>query len=128
MFCFAHRTLLSLLVSVLLPIAAESAVASVPDLNALNQMAARFVPTPLKVDTSKLSEGDDKALIKLIQAAQAINPLFMRQLWSGNAALYKKLQGDKTPLGQARLHYFWLDKGPWSDVDEHRAFCLECLR
>jgi hypothetical protein len=122
MFCFMHGILLSLLVSVLVPITAESAVASVPDLQALNQMSARFVPTPLKVDTSQLSSGDRKALIKLIQAARAINPLFMRQLWAGNLTLYKKLQEDKTPLGQARAHYFWINKSPWSDIDEHRAF------
>ena len=122
MFCLVHRILLPLLLSVLVPITAESAVASVPDLQALNQMSARFVPTPLKVDTSKLSRGDHKALIKLIQAARAINPLFMRQLWADNLTLYKKLQEDKTPLGQARAHYFWINKSPWSDIDEHRAF------
>src|SRR5207249_12276969 len=25
-------------------------------------------------------------------------------------------------LGRARLHYFWINKGPWSDIDEYRAF------
>src|SRR6516225_9214954 len=47
----------------------------------------------------------------------------MEQLWSGNLALYHKLQQDKSPLGQARLHYFWINKGPWSEIDEHKA-CL----
>jgi len=37
-------------------------------------------------------------------------------------AMYERLQRDKTPLGQARLHYFWLNKGPWSDIDEYKAF------
>ncbi len=120
--CLVRRILLALLVFVLVPATAESAVASVPDLHALNQMSARFVPTPLKVDTSKLSSKDQQALSKLIQAAQAINPLFMQQLWSGNAALYKKLKEDNTPLGQARVHYFWINKSPWSDIDEYRAF------
>jgi hypothetical protein len=46
----------------------------------------------------------------------------MKQLWSGNAALYAELQKDTTPLGKARLHYFWMNKGPWSDIDEFRAF------
>ncbi len=93
-----------------------------PDLAQLNRMAARFAPTPLRVDTSRLSEGDRQALAKLIQAARILNPIFMNQLWSGDLALYHKLQADKTPLGQARLHYFWINKGPWSDLDEHKAF------
>ena len=46
----------------------------------------------------------------------------MDQLWSGDRALYEKLQKDTTPLGKERLHYFWLNKGPWSDLDGHKAF------
>ena len=74
------------------------------------------------MDTSRLSSGDQKALVKLIEAARILNTIYMNQLWSGDLALYKKLQADKTPLGQARLHYFWINKGPWSDLDEFRAF------
>jgi len=95
---------------------------SLPDAAELSRMAARFAPTPLHVDTSALSAGDRKALVKLLQAAHVVNPLFMEQLWSGNLALYRKLQQDKSPLGQARLHYFWINKGPWSEIDEHKAF------
>ena len=85
-------------------------------------MTARFVPTPLKVDTSGLSAGDQKALDKLIQAARILNRLFLQQLWAGDLALYQKLQEHKTPLGQARLQYFWINKGPWSEIDGYKAF------
>ncbi|MBM3740714.1 MAG: hypothetical protein FJW39_33625, partial [Acidobacteria bacterium] len=33
-----------------------------------------------------------------------------------------KLQKDRSAEGRARLAYFWLNKGPWSDLDEHAAF------
>ena len=94
----------------------------IPDLPRLNAMAARYAPTPLRVDTSRLSSGDQQALVKLIEAARVLNSIYMNQLWSGDLALYKKLQADKTPLGKARLHYFWINKGPWSDLDEFKAF------
>jgi len=93
-----------------------------PDLQELNRMAARFAPTPIRVDTSNLNLGDRQALEKLIQAARVLNTLFMRQLWSENVATYDRLKADKTALGVARAHYYWLQKGPWSDLDEHRAF------
>src|ERR1051325_1075446 len=96
--------------------------ASVPDLNELNRMIARFAPAPLEVDLSGLSAGDKKALAKLIEAAHLTDDVFLDQVWSGNTALYHKLQQDKSPLGQARLHYFWINKGPWSEIDEHKAF------
>jgi hypothetical protein len=95
---------------------------SLPDAQELNRMAARFAPAPLNVDISGLSAGDKKALAKLIEAGKIVNEIFMEQFWSGDLALYKKLQADKTPLGQARLHYFWINKGPWSEIDEHAAF------
>jgi hypothetical protein len=88
----------------------------------LEQMAARFAPTPMRIDVSALSQGDRQALVKLIQAARIIDDLFMKQYWSGNLDLYQRLKKDRTPLGQARLHYFWINKGPWSDIDEYKAF------
>lgn len=100
----------------------KSTSKSFPDAAELNKMAARFAPTKMVVDTSTLSAGDKQALVKLIQAAQILNPLFMEQLWSGDLALYHKLQQEKTPLGRARLHYFWINKSPWSEIDQHRAF------
>jgi len=95
---------------------------SSPDAAELRRMAARFAPIELQVDTSALSAGDKQALVKLIEAAHVLNPLFMSQLWSGNLALYHKLQQDKSELGRARFHYFWINKSPWSEIDQHKAF------
>lgn len=96
--------------------------AKVPDASELKRMSARFAPTELKVDLSGLSDGDRKALAKLVEAARIFDGLFMTQLWSGNHATYAKLKKDKTPLGQARLEYYWINKGPWSSLDGNEAF------
>ncbi len=96
--------------------------ATIPDLAELNRMIARYAPVELRADTSRLSPGDQKALAKLIEAAKVIDDIFLEQVWSGNKALRAKLATDTSPLGKARLHYFDLNKGPWSDLDEHAAF------
>ncbi|MBI3698072.1 MAG: hypothetical protein HY238_24950 [Acidobacteria bacterium] len=96
--------------------------AAVPSPTELQQMTNRFAPAELRVDTSALAPGDHKTLVKLIEAARVINEIYLRQLWSGNPALYVALQKDATALGRARLHYFWINKGPWSEIDEHAAF------
>src|SRR5215469_1556727 len=93
-----------------------------PGLAELETMANRFAQTPLRVDTAVLSLADRQALAKLIEAAGVLDGIFLKQLWSGNPELYSKLQKDKTLLGKARLRYFWLNKGPWSDIDEYKAF------
>ena len=118
---------LLILVSLLLVVgstvlAAQEMASKVPDLAQLQKMTARFAPTELKVDVSGLSDGDRKALAKLIEAARLIDPIFMQQYWSGDLALYAKLQKDTSPLGKARLHYFWINKGPWSELDGNTAF------
>ncbi|MCL5744973.1 MAG: hypothetical protein M1541_13775 [Acidobacteria bacterium] len=95
---------------------------AMPDLAQLEHMMARFAPVKMQVDTSALAPGDRKALAKLIEAARVLDGIYMSQLWSGNHALYAKLKLDTTPLGKARLRYFWINKGPWSDLDAHEAF------
>src|SRR5579863_6641698 len=98
------------------------ATAAIPDLNELNRMIARYAPAELHADTSQLAPGDRQALEKPVEAARVIDRIFITQLWSGNAALLDRLKKDTSPLGKARLHYFDLNKGPWSDLDDHQAF------
>src|ERR1700744_5662533 len=98
------------------------AAALMPDLAQIQQMTARFAPLTLHHDETALSPGSRQALEKLTEAARTLNFIFMDQLWSGDRAMYEHLQKDQSALGKARLHYFWLNKGPWSDLDGHNAF------
>lgn len=82
----------------------------------------RFAPTDIAADTSRLSDGDRKALDKLVEAAKLFDPLFLRQVWSGNQTLVAKLQADTSPEGRERLHYFMINKGPWSRQDKNEPF------
>jgi Peptidase family M49 len=82
----------------------------------------RFAPTVLTADTSGLSAGDRKALQKIIAAAKLLDPLFLRQVWSGNDELYKKLAADKSVAGRQRLNYFLINDGPWSRLDSNEPF------
>jgi len=83
---------------------------------------ARFAPTTLTADASKLAPKDKQALDKIIAAAKLLDPLFLRQVWGGNDALEKKLQADKTAAGRDRLHYFYINDGPWSRLDNNEPF------
>lgn len=99
------------------PASAEPATAA-----QLNSMAKRFAPAELKADTAKLSKGDRAAMAKLIEAARIVDTLQLRQRWSGNAALWAALQKDNSELGRARRNAFWLNKGPWSIIDDNTSF------
>jgi hypothetical protein len=93
-----------------------------PSPEQLSSMAARFAPVEVKVDLMKLPAQEQAALAKLVEASRYVDALFMRQRFAGNNALLLQLLSDRSALGRARVDYFLLNKGPWSELDEDRAF------
>ena len=87
-------------------------------------MSARLVPTDIIADLSRLSAADKRVLAKLVAASKIIDGIFLRQVWSGNASMLLDLAEDRTPDGLARLHYFCINKGPWSRLDQDAPFVL----
>ena len=85
-------------------------------------MTARFAPTELTVDLSRMPDGERAALARLVQAARLFDAVFLRQTWGGNPDLALRLAQDDSPLGRARLHYFLINKGPWSRLDQDAPF------
>ncbi len=59
----------------------------VPETGKLLRMTARFAPTEIGADLSKLSVVDRRVIGKLVEASKIIDALFLRQVWSGNEAM-----------------------------------------
>src|SRR5438067_1231838 len=95
---------------------------ALPDATRLQQMAARFEPSEITADLSKLSDADRRVLAKLVEASKIIDALFLRQVWAGNQPMLLDLVRDESPEGRARLHYFLINKGPWSRLDHNAPF------
>ena len=115
-----------ILFPLLMAAAVGSACAATPATPATAQqlaaMSARYAPVALTADVTHLSAGDRQAIAKLVEAAKLVDVLQLRQRWSGNEALWAALKKDSSKLGQARLNYFWINKGPWSVLDAHTSF------
>ncbi|HKB13686.1 MAG TPA: hypothetical protein VKD69_23625, partial [Vicinamibacterales bacterium] len=79
----------AILVALAIPLAAWSRAqeTAVPDTQKLQQMAARFAPTDISADLSKLSEPDRRVVARLVDASKIVDALFLRQAWSGNDQL-----------------------------------------
>src|SRR6266550_3235074 len=88
------------------------------DISSLNTKIRRFAPTIMTANTARLSPNDRKALQWIIAAAKLFDPMYRRQIWSGNESLLKLVETDKSPLGRMRLHYFKINQGPWSQLDD----------
>ncbi|HLG58282.1 MAG TPA: hypothetical protein VI485_23255 [Vicinamibacterales bacterium] len=93
-----------------------------PETKKLESMAARFAPVDLTADVASLPANERQVLAKLVQAAKVFDALFLRQVWEGNESMLLDLVRDGSPLGRARLHYFLINKGPWSRLDHNEPF------
>ncbi len=88
----------------------------------LAQQIGRFAPTEITSDVDRLSAANRAALDKILAAAQLMDEIYFRQVWSGNVDLFEKLQPDTSPEGLERLHYYRINMGPWSTLDDHKPF------
>jgi hypothetical protein len=107
-----------------------------PAASEINTMAARFAPADIRADVSTLPQNERRALGKLVEAARVMDSLFLKQVWAGNDAMLQDLAhasvshsrgmsggGAATAdLAYARLHYFLINKGPWSRLDHNQPF------
>jgi hypothetical protein len=83
---------------------------------------ARFAPTDIAADVSALPAGEREAVTHLIRAAQVMDALFLEQVWAGNESLLMDLMRDESTAGRSRVHYFLINKGPWSRLDQNEPF------
>ncbi len=107
---------------------------AIPSTREVTTMAARFAPAEIRADLAPLPDNERRALGKLVEAARLMDSLFLRQVWAGNDAMLQELSHDAmvrsrgssaAPAAEAaigRLHYFLINKGPWSRLDHNRIF------
>jgi hypothetical protein len=99
----------------------------------LRPMIARFAPADIGANVSALPDNERQVLAKLVDAARVMDALFLRQVWSGNETLLERLArevvADRAAGDAARanasadiLHYFLINKGPWSRLDHDKPF------
>ena len=106
---------------------------SLPSVREVATMASRFAPADIRADVSALPESERRALAKLVEAARLMDSLFLRQVWAGNDAMLQELSHEAVTRSRsappsspdaahARLHYFLINKGPWSRLDHNQIF------
>lgn len=101
---------------------APAAVQKSESLTRLDARIAQYAPVTIGADTDALPPHERNALTYIVDAARLMDPLFLEQAWAGNPALLLKLAEDHTPEGQAMLHYFLINKGPFDRLDHLRPF------
>jgi hypothetical protein len=96
--------------------------ASSPLVQTIDSKIRRFAPVDIQATLPEMPGHEPGTLAALIKAAQLMDGLYLDQVWAGNASLLATLAADRTPEGQAQLHYLLLNKGPWSRLDHDEVF------
>jgi hypothetical protein len=117
----------SLRTAVLVVTAAACSPATPPpagssELSALTARIQRFAPVDIAADVAALPAREREALVHLVEAARLMDGLFLEQVWAGNPSLLTRLAGESSDMGRAELHYFLINKGPWSRLDHDEPF------
>jgi hypothetical protein len=101
---------------------APGAAAKSETLTRIEAKIAQYAPVTIGADAGALPPRERNALKYIVDAARLMDPLFLEQAWAGNPALLMKLAEDHTPEGQATLHYFLINKGPFDRLDHLKGF------
>ncbi len=117
-----NRILLPILGALLVLLTIAGCSRTSPPQTPLAQKIARFAPTPITADVSRLTPGDREALKKLIEAAAVLDTIYLQQVWSGNLDLLRKVAADTSPEGKERFHYYMINMSPWSALDNNEPF------
>jgi hypothetical protein len=101
------------------PPGAAAGMEIVPD---IESRLAQFAPTRLEADLSALSREDREVLDLLVQAAQVLDEVFLRQVWVGNPAFRDRLQGLAGEGVEAAWEYYQIHFGPWDRLAASEPF------
>ncbi len=83
---------------------------------------AKLARTELKADLAALSPAEQTILEHLIAAAREMDPIFLRQAWEGNPALWQEMQSWQGKQAEAARQILRINFGPWDRLGELAPF------
>jgi Peptidase family M49 len=97
------------------PPPAEDQIAVAAD---IVQRRAQFAPTQLSAQLQPLSAGDRAALMPILHAAAAMDRIFARQAFAGQASFSEDVARLSGPSAQAAQDYYRIMVGPWDRITD----------
>ncbi len=97
-------------------------MAATPDLAQLQKMSARFAPVDVRVDLSSLPENERQALVRIIQAAQVLDGLFLRQVSARNESRLLLLLNDTSRWARRGSPTSWSTRARGPPLDDNAPF------
>ena len=103
------------------PAPAQSAPTSDSGYDVAAQLA-KFAPVTMTPDTSFLTAEQRQVVNLLIEAAEQMDQIYLRQYYADNPAIRAQIAASNAPDRAQLLDMFDLNFGPWDQLDEFRPF------
>ncbi|WP_299496740.1 hypothetical protein [uncultured Shewanella sp.] len=85
-------------------------------------MLDRFVDIDMQADLSTVSDQDIQVLKKLIQVADILDIIYLKQTYEDNPKIRQTIQDSTSPHQQALLALYDLHYGPWDTLEADKPF------
>ncbi|NMH64041.1 dipeptidyl-peptidase 3 family protein [Shewanella salipaludis] len=85
-------------------------------------MLDRFVDTKMQADLSSLSDIDRQVLHKMVQVANILDGVYLRQTYDANPKVRAEIATSANPDKQLLLSLFDLHYGPWDTLEGDKPF------
>jgi hypothetical protein len=92
------------------------------DIDMMKEKIAQFVPTEIRYDESILDDRQKKVVENLYLAAQLMDEIFLRQVYSENLEIREELSNSDAKLDSLRLVYFNIMFGPFDRLNHNKPF------
>ncbi|HUJ96517.1 MAG TPA: hypothetical protein VLW84_14700 [Terriglobales bacterium] len=83
---------------------------------------AKFRRVEMPYNSSAFTARENKMVEKLVDACRYLEDIFWRQTDPEGLALYKSLEGKKTPQDDLLRQYLWINASRFDLIDEHKPF------
>ncbi|MDY0297799.1 MAG: peptidase [Acidobacteriota bacterium] len=88
----------------------------------LDQQLAKLAPVEIDCFEEGLSDGDKKALPKLVAAAEVMDEIFLCQVYARNREIRAALEASAAPAAQKALRFFAINFGPFDRINHDHPF------
>lgn len=103
-------------------LAQSGGISAMEEKKTAEERLAVYAPVEISVPWHLLDENETLALEKVYRAAEVMDELFLRQVWSGNVRMAEKIEELGDP---ALMRLFRINFGPWDRIEENEPFVGE---
>ncbi len=100
----------------------DSVIRNYANIDHVKAQIKKLAPVEIHYDSTLLNTSQHAALLKLVQAAEYMDKIFLVQVYDKNLEIQKALMAGKNPDYPTLWEYFDINFGPFDRLDDNKPF------